>query len=160
VKLHHTTPAGFVFQLAAREKDLLFEMLQLYPLVPVGHQRLTQAAAAQSDENQRLLEESLAEHRAANRRQVEVLLKAPERFAKRSRGLWLTLTTAEVECLLQVLNDVRVGSWLALGEPDESRPPEITPENFRFAVAMEVSGAFESVLLAAFGETESPDWIA
>jgi hypothetical protein len=153
-------PEGFVFQLAAREKDLLFEMLQHYPLVPVGHQRLTRAAAAQSDENQRLLEESLAEHRAANRRQVEALLKTPERFVKRSRGLLLTLATAEVECLLQVLNDIRVGSWLALGEPDESRPPEITPENFRFAVAMEVCGAFESVLLAAFGETESPDWIA
>jgi hypothetical protein len=135
-------------------------MLQLYPLVPVGHQQLTRTVEQQSDENQRLLEESLAEHRTANRRQVEALLKTPERFEKRSRGLLLTLAAAEVECLLQVLNDVRVGSWLALGEPDESRPPEITPENFRFAVAMEVCGAFESVLLSAFGETESPDWIA
>jgi hypothetical protein len=160
VKLLRTTPDGFVFHISAREKDLLFEMLQLYPLVPVGHQRLTQSPAQQSDENQRLLEESLAEHRAANRRQVEALLKTPERFVQRSRGLLLTLATAEVECLLQVLNDIRVGSWLALGEPDESRPPEITPENFRFAVAMEVCGAFESVLLSSFGETESPDWIA
>ena len=71
----------------------------------------------------------------------------------------LLLQPTEVEWLLQVLNDVRVGSWLALGEPDEDKPPDLTPENFRYAVAMEVCGAFQSALLAALGNAESPDWV-
>ena len=33
-------------------------------------------------------------------------------------GLQLTLSGPEIEWLLQVLNDVRVGSWIALGSPD------------------------------------------
>ena len=71
----------------------------------------------------------------------------------------LLLKGAELEWLLQVLNDVRVGSWLKLGQPDENQSPDVTPENFQFVLAMEVCGAFQSALLAALGETESPDWL-
>lgn len=150
---------GFVFQLSGREKQVLLEAIKLYPLVPATHQRLTKAAAAQSEENQHLLEESLAQQRAEHRKQLEALLNEPERFKKSGNVFRLQIKATEVEWLLQVLNDVRVGSWLRLGEPDEDKPPEITPENFRYAVAMEVCGAFQSVLLAALGETESPDWL-
>jgi hypothetical protein len=160
MKLRRTTKDDFVFQLSAREKQILFETINLYPLVPASHHRLTQAAAAHSDENQRLLEESLAEQRTENRRQIEALLKSPERLQKSGKSFHLQLKATELEWLLQVLNDIRVGSWLELGEPDEDKPPKLTPENFRFIVAMEACGAFQSVLLAALGESESPDWLA
>jgi hypothetical protein len=159
VKLLRVNKNSFVFQFNAREQELLFEVLQLYPLVPATRARLTKDPAAQSAENQRLLEESLAEQRAENRRHVTALLNAPDRLQPSGKHVLLKLQPTEMEWLLQVLNDLRVGSWIALGEPDEDRPPEITPENFRHAVTMEVCGAFESLLLAAFGETESPDWL-
>lgn len=150
---------GFVFQLSLREKQILFETIKLYPLVPATHHRLSKAAAAQSEENQRLLEESLAEQRTANRRQLEALLNESGRFKKSGSNYRLSLKASELEWLLQVFNDVRVGSWLALGEPDEDKPPAITPENFRYLVAMEVCGAFQSVILAALGASESADWL-
>lgn len=158
MKLHHATTDSFVFQLNAQEKELFLEMLQLYPLVPAQHHRLTKSPDAHSDENQRLLEESLAEHRAEKKQMVNALLAAPERFQKHARHFLFEVKATEIDFLLQVLNDVRVGSWLALGEPDPGQPPEMTPENFRHAIAMEVCGAFESLLLAALGQSESTDW--
>lgn len=146
--------------LSAREKEILFDTIALYPLVPASHHRLTKAEEAQSVENQRLLEESLAEQRAANRRHVDALLNDPAQFKKVGAQFRLKLSHAELDWLLQVFNDIRVGAWLALGEPDETKQPEISAENIRYAIALEVCGAFESVLLAALGETESSDWLS
>ena len=160
MNLKRTGKTGFVFQLSAKEKQLLLETVKLYPLVPATHHRLSKTAAAQSEENQHLLEEALADQRAAHRRQLEALLAEPARFKQSGANFRLQLQASELEWLLQVFNDVRVGSWLALGEPDETKPPEITPENFRYAVALEVCGAFQSTLLAALGESESPEWLA
>ncbi|MBC8125636.1 MAG: hypothetical protein H8M99_00605 [Gloeobacteraceae cyanobacterium ES-bin-144] len=159
MNLKRTGKTGFVFQLSTREKQILFETIKLYPLVPATHHRLSKTAGDQSEENQWLLDESLAEQRTANRRQLEALLKDPARFKKSGSNFRLQLKAAEMEWLLQVFNDIRVGSWLALGEPDEDKPPAITPENFRYAVALEVCGAFQSVILAALGEAESPEWL-
>ena len=159
MNLKRTGKGGLVFQLNAREKKILFDAIKLYPLVPATHHRLTKAAAAHSDENQHLLEESLAQQRTENRQQLEALLNDPGPWKKSGSSFRLQLQATEIEWLLQVFNDVRVGSWLMLGEPDEDKPPEITPENFQYAVAMEVCGAFQSALLAALGETESPEWL-
>ena len=56
-----------------------------------------------------------------------------------------------MEWLLQALNDIRVGSWLALGSPDG--PVEIlaalTDKTAPDFWAMEISGHFQAVLLAA-----------
>lgn len=157
MNLKRAGKTGFVFQISGREKRILFETIKLYPLVPATHHRLSKAAGDQSEENQRLLEESLAEQRTANRQQLEALLNEPGRFKKSGSNYRLPLKAAELEWLLQVFNDVRVGSWLALGEPDEDKPPAITPENFRYLVAMEVCGAFQSVILAALGAPESAE---
>lgn len=159
MNLKRAGKGGVIFQLNAREKRILFDAIKLYPLVPATHHRLTKSAAAQSDENQQLLEESLAQQRTENRQQLEALLNDPGRWKKSGSSYRLQLQAPEIEWLLQVFNDVRVGSWLMLGEPDEDKPPELTPENFPYAVAMEVCGAFQSTLLAALGETESPDWL-
>jgi hypothetical protein len=87
------------------------------------------------------------------------LFNAPDRWRPQGKNVLLKLELAEMEWLLQVLNDIRVGSWLALGAPDEDQPPQLTAESFRQVVALEACGAFQSLLLMAFGETESPDWL-
>jgi hypothetical protein len=152
-------PEGMSFQLGAREKDLLCDLLSFYPLVPPAHHRLHQSPpAGEPDENQRLLEEALAEQRRENQRAVRALLDDPARFQPMKPGLKLRLTHAEVERLLQILNDVRVGGWLALGSPEPGAVPKVTPANLQYHLAMEAGGLFESALLAALGVQESPEW--
>lgn len=148
-----------IFHLGKREQKLLFDTIKLYPLIPAAHHRLSRNnPGPKGDENQRLLEEALAEQRQENRKQVLAMLKDPARFRETKSGLELTLSPAQIEWLLQVLNDVRVGSWLALGEPEPGEIPAITVENARHMFVLEVCGLFESTLLSAFGISESPDW--
>ena len=159
MKLLRADQTGPVFHLVRREQQLLLETISLYPLVPAAHHRLSKSQmAGQSEENQHLLEEALAEQRQENRRQVLTMLNDPQRFREIKSGFELTLTPAQVEWLLQVLNDVRVGSWLALGEPEPGEKPDVTEQNTKHLLAMELGGFFESGLLAALGASESPQW--
>ena len=154
-----TDKTGLVFHLGAQEKQLLIEVVKLYPLVPAAHHRLSQEnQGGQPDEKQRLLEEALIEQRAQNRRQIQALLAEPQRFRAAESGVEFRLAHAEVDWLLQVLNDVRVGGWLALGAPEPGEVPKVTEQNVRHHFAMEASGLFESALLAALGVNESPQW--
>lgn len=157
MKLIRANEQEFVFGISRREQQLLFQILQLYPLVPPAHNRLTQSGEGQvHDENQRLLEESLAEHRRENRREVQAMLNEPTRFRETKDGLRFSLSGSEVEWLLQVLNDVRVGAWLALGEPEELDLPEVTRTNAPYVLALESAGYFEFTLLDALGGKNPP----
>jgi hypothetical protein len=160
MNLKRTGKNGLVFEMDEPEKEIFSETLQLYPLVPATHHHLSKGSETQSEENQRLLEESLAQQRTENRKELDALLNDPVRFKKVGENFRLRLQATELEWLLQIFNDIRVGCWLMLGEPDEDQSPTITPENFRYGLAMEVCGVFQSALLATFGETESPDWQA
>ena len=159
MKHFRTGKKSHIFNLAQREKQLLLETISLYPLVPATHHRLSKGGKeSNAEEDQRLLEAALAEQRQENRNQVLAMLNEPQRFQQTKSGFELTLTPAQIEWLLQVLNDVRVGSWLALGEPEQGEEPEITEQNAKYHLAMQVCGMFQSVLLAALGVCESPKW--
>ena len=152
MKLIRTKREKLVFEISLPEKRLLFEVLKLYPLISATHHRLSKSAkAAKHDENQRLLEESLTAQREENRKNVRAMLVEPGRFQAADSGFQLTLSGPEIEWLLQVLNDVRVGSWIALGSPDPEQGKkttfdEKTVPHFR---TMELAGAFETVFLDA-----------
>ena len=152
MKLIHARRDHSVFEISRGEKQLLFEILELYPLVSATHHRLSKTTPPDPhDEDQRLLEESLAAKRRENRKNVQALLNESGRFQTAPPGFHLKITRPEIEWLLQVLNDIRVGSWIALGSPD--------PESGKHAVydekmvpryqAMELAGAFEMVFLDA-----------
>ena len=159
MKLLRTDKDDCVFQLGQREKQLLLVTLQLYPLVPAAHHRLSkEGQGPNAEDNQRLLEAALAEQREENRNQVLAMLSEPKRFRETDGGFELTLVPAQIEWLLQVLNDVRVGSWLALGEPEPDEEPSVTELNAKYHIALQVCGMFQSGLLAALGVSESPKW--
>ena len=101
--------------------------------------------------NQHLLEEALAEHRNENKKQLDAMLQEPGRFEDSPTGYRLSLSAGQVEWLLQVFNDIRVGSWLQLGSPDEKKGKRlrINLKNARYVWAMELSGHFQYVLLSA-----------
>ena len=152
MKFIRTSRNHLVFEIGRQEKRLLFEILQLYPLVSPAQYRLSQTAPAnQFDDHQRLLEESLAAQRAENRKNVQALLNKPGHFTTAPASYLLKITPAETEWLLQVLNDVRVGSWVALGSPDTEKgePIPLNEESAPYVRSLEIAGAFEMVFLDA-----------
>jgi hypothetical protein len=155
MKLIRTYKKQFTFSLGKREEQLLFQILKMYPLVPPSHHQLSkQGKRSSQHEDQRLLEDAVAEQRRRNRKQVLTMLEEPGRFRETKDDIRFSLTSAEIEWLLQVLNDVRVGGWLALGEPEELEPPQTNETNAPYLLAMEVAGYFQSQLLAAIGHHE------
>lgn len=108
----------FVFGFEPVEKRALLDTLTGSPSVPRSHHRLSKSSLLATTENQRLLDDSLAAQRAQNQKQVATLLMKPERLKRVANKWQFTVTRLEIELLLQVLNDVRVGSWIALGSPD------------------------------------------
>jgi len=168
----------YVFRLGKREKQLLCETLGLYPLTPRSHHRLSrraEAADAENEallvlwlgqnagtivaeaadaENQALLEEAVATQKQTHKHQLDAWLADKARFVEEPGGFRFELDRDQIEWLLQVLNDVRVGSWLMLGcpDPDEGKQPKLTPENAHFFLAMELCGEFENDLLEALDQ--------
>jgi hypothetical protein len=135
-----------------RERRLLVSILQGYPLIPASYHRLSKTADLKAiATDQRLLDEALAAHKAQNQRQLWAVLRQPGRFRRQADGYELTLSAGEVDWFLQVLNDVRVGSWLKLGCPDPGKdvPADLTESNVRHYVAMEFCGLVQSLLLQA-----------
>jgi hypothetical protein len=151
VKLIGPLNGKLLFHLGRREKNLLLALLRLYPRVPPAQARLSKSAQVDSA-SQQLLEEALAEQRAQNQKQVAALLSDPARWSERQGGWGLSLKPGEMEWLLQVLNDIRVGSWILLGSP-EHQIAELDEETAPHLWAMEIAGTFEIPLLQALEGT-------
>ena len=154
MKLVRATGTQFVFELGQREERSLPQILKLYPCVPSAHHVLSKSGRIPDGQgNQQLLDDALAEQRVEHKKQVQALLADSRRFEHRERGARLSISRAEVEWLMQVLNDVRVGSWVILGSPD-GKPAGVTTANAPHFLAMEMAGYFQMQLLQALeGET-------
>jgi hypothetical protein len=152
MKLIHAAGETFQFEISEGEKGLLFHLLQLYPLVPAPHYRLSKDRQIPNrDENQRLLDEALSTQRLENRKQVEAMLQEAKRFAVCAAGYLVTFSRGEMEWLLQVFNDVRLGSWIALGSPDqlEEMRQRRRPQAARHVLTMDLAAFFEMAFLGA-----------
>lgn len=156
MRLLRTSGDRFTFHLGKREKPVLLAVLRRYPLIPPAHQSLSKSmTTAQHEADQRLLEEALAEQRRENRRQLEALLNDRRRLKDVETGCRLTLSAGEVDWLLQVLNDVRVGSWIHLGAPETDLWDfELNEQTAPHAWAMEMAGLFQMHLLEALRRGE------
>jgi hypothetical protein len=130
----------FEFELEGGEKDLLVEVVGLYPRIPSAYQPLSKTEGEQA--NQRLLDEALTEQRNENRKQVQALLTDRSKMWGNEHGWRLRLSSVELEQLLQILNDVRVGSWVHLGSP-ESRLQMLDETTAPHFWAMEMAGFFQ-----------------
>jgi len=154
MKLITANDDHYVFRLGKREQTLLRRTLLEFPLIPSGYHRYSRSGATTDDlGNQTLLEEALAAQRVEHRQRVTDLLDDPTRLALGKTGYRLVLAREDMEWLLQVLNDVRVGSWLKAGcpDPDEGDLAHLTAENAPWFLQMEMAAYFESSLLEALG---------
>ena len=141
------TGQSWQYHLDQNEADILLGMIKQFPfneLEPAQISRLGQDD--QAAERQKLLAELLAEHRK-ELRQLGLGLLAADKWEQRENGCRLTLDAGARETLLQVLNDIRVGCWHALGEPElEDFRPAAKRELWQYNL-MEVAGYFEANLL-------------
>ena len=94
------------------------------------------------------MDEALAEHRADNKKQLQALLADRRRFTHTETGVQLSLSPAQVDWVLQVLNDVRVGSWVLLGSPEELAV-DLNEKTAPHVRAMEMAGYFQAQFLEA-----------
>src|ERR1051326_5233062 len=142
-----------ILQFGKREKHLLFELLKLYPRIPPAHHKLTKSSQVPDQEaSQKLLDEALAEQRAENKQQLQALLADPARTQESEAGWRLSLSRGDLEWLLQVLNDIRVGSWILLGSPEPKLELKaLTQKTAPDFWAMELAGEFEMALLGELG---------
>jgi hypothetical protein len=147
MELIKTEADKLMFHLSKREKRLLLEIFKLYPLLPQSHHPYNQGEADAEESN--LLEEVLAEQKKRNRDQLDAVLKESGRFQTKGGGVQFFLRKEELEWLLQILNEIRVGSWMRLGSPDprEEKELEVHGKNAVYLVAMEMCAYFQMVLL-------------
>jgi hypothetical protein len=161
MNLLRVTQDRYEFQLGRREQHVFCEVLRAYPLTPLEHHRIVRGdAPGPAGEPQGLLNDSMSALKAASRRRLDTFLANHRRFIPLADGSRLVFTREELEWLLQVLNDVRVGSWLALGspDPDAGDPPRLTPETARYLPLMQLAAAFQYAFLAALDGTDGVGW--
>ena len=144
----------FRFQISKLEKALLLATIQIYPVLEPSDHHLTKDPDDAEPAEQRLLEEDvMARQRAEHQAKLDVFLagEAPA-FTEDADDLYLGLKREELERLLQVLNDIRVGCWVKLGSPemDQIRRGGLSPEEARLVAAMDMGAYFQSGLLEAF----------
>ena len=132
------------------------EVLDLYPLVNAADHRISRGLKnPQMEEAQNLLSEAVAEQHESNRKHLREMLKADGNFVEDKNGFRLNLDAREVDWLLEVLNDVRIGCWIAIGSPNYGENPKVklTTETAKYFWAMDLTGFFQSCLLDAVDGT-------
>jgi hypothetical protein len=161
MKLLNRGENEFEFEFELVEKGLLFHLLGQYPLVPADYRRLSRGGkkAPTLAENQQMLDEAMQAQREANRQEVAALLQNAGRFTDAGQASRAWFQRSELEWLLQVLNDVRIGNWLALGSPkwEPGQRPEVDQASLHNLMLMELSGTFEMFILAVLDGSLEPD---
>ena len=140
------------YRLNSKEGLLLRMLLREFPLTPATAVKITRTGGdARSAERERLLNETLRQHRKDLKRRASRLLTTKLKAAE--DGWRLSLNLDEREILLQLLNDVRVESWHALGEPEclDALAPQASEADQKHHQLMHVAGYFEWKLVGEDG---------
>jgi hypothetical protein len=149
MKLLSRQNGQFEFRLARRERELVVALLGHYPLLPTGYHPPGTEVVCPDPEGAQMLDELLVEHKAAARQAVQHLLKEKLRPREDLHGWGWSLTEPDIDLLIEVFNEVRVGAWHQLGCPADLDAIALRDDSRRGALlwAMEVSGAFVSFFL-------------
>jgi len=147
MRLIKQTDETWQYHLHQNEADILKGLIKQFPFTESAPAEITKEEEdPKAEERKKLLVESLAEHRKELKKLAAELLEA-KRWKRAERGQTLTLTAHLREILLQILNDIRVGCWHALGEPDPLETPTTSKAELALRNLMELAGYFETALL-------------
>jgi hypothetical protein len=145
MKLAKHIKDGWEYRLDQKEADALRFLVDEFPLTPISPARISRADSSHDAiEREKLLNESLVEHRKELKRQARDLA-GPEKFKASKKNLVFRINNAEREVLLQILNDIRIESWRILGEPEnlEMDILKLSNQKLRYHHFMHLAGYFE-----------------
>jgi hypothetical protein len=148
MKLLTQSKSGWRYQLSRVEAQALRSLIKLFPNTATVAVRITKTDTdPKAAEREKLLNELLAEHRAELRRKAQHLI-AGDRLKIQHDRYVLSLGLDDREILLQILNDIRVESWRALGQPEDLDPLTNSSESEQAHHSlMSLAGYFECELL-------------
>ncbi|MBW8864638.1 MAG: hypothetical protein JF609_06890 [Verrucomicrobia bacterium] len=159
MKLLRREEDEFELEFALEEKSLFFHLLGLYPAVPASYHRLTKGKKIRNqDENQQLLDDAIQAQRETNQKEIFKLVSKHGRFTDGEENSRAVFKRDELEWLLQVINDVRIGCWIALGSPGaaDERKLKRDKNSLRQLMMMEIAGGFEMFILGVVSGRMKP----
>jgi hypothetical protein len=145
---------AITIDLSENEAIFIKEILSNYPLVPNETRELTRSAETSDlEEDTELLRTSLAELTLGHAKKLQAWVNAPETFRAVEDRYLFKITNENRDWFLQILNDLRIGSWQQLNCPNQEELEELTasPEIIRPLWTMELAGLLQSFLLNAPG---------
>ena len=155
-------PGEYLLHLTSGEWEELQMVLNSEWATPPDYHRLSRSPAAETDPALREAEALRRELEAQHRQELQswtarfLLRLEPPEQGQSALG---RLTAEDLDHLLQVLNDTRVGAWMALGCPDplpDWDDPEPGP-NPACRLVMDLAGYFESRLIEALNPAGESD---
>ena len=133
------------YELNPIEADVLQGLLNGFPFT--GPRAATISLGdkdAATHERTQLLNEALTEHR----KELKGLAsKIAAKLEQKKSGWRLTLDGEMREILLQILNDIRIGCWHALGAPESLDAMPKSAREVSFRSWMDLAGYFEQSLI-------------
>jgi hypothetical protein len=143
MKLVKHSLAGFQYRLNEEEAHALRLLINQFPIgksSPIKISKTDSKAA----EREKLLNESLAEHRN-ELKSMAGNLAGNDKFKESKRHLLFVINMEERETLLQILNDIRIECWRFLGEPEnlDMEVFALPKEKIRHYHFMHLAGYFE-----------------
>jgi hypothetical protein len=152
MKLAKQTGKGFQYSLSPREAHSLRLLVRQFPIAAWAPVKISKSDP-EAVERENLLNESLAAHRKKLKRQAKVLVQ-PAKFKTSGSYQLYRISREKREVMLQILNDIRVESWRALGEPEnlDTFGFELPQDKFKYFYLMRLAGEFEYHFLNLDGE--------
>jgi hypothetical protein len=117
MKLLHRNEESVVVQWSHTEKRLLDALAETYPIHQPEEQPLSRETSDLPDGAESWLHAARSEEMNQNRAWLGDLVRS-DRFQPSEHSWQQELTHPEVETLLQILNNIRVGAWARLGCPE------------------------------------------
>ena len=150
MRLKETSATATTIDLSESEAIFIREILSAYPLVPNESRELTRFAdTSELDEDTELLRTSLADLTLEHEKKLRVWVNSPDTFTEVDNRYQFKITNENRDWFLQILNDLRIGSWQQLDCPSQEELQELSvnPEIIRPLWTMELAGLLQSFLL-------------
>lgn len=150
MKLLSKKDGVFLFHFEKREWTFFKDLLGLYPQLKEDYNHAGVQSTTDSEGNDdNMLREMRSEHKMEQKKWIGSFLSNKSKQEVKADGsLILKLDMEERESILEILNDIRVGSWVMLGSPvlNEGNLKEKLNEEEglkQVAWAMDLSGYFQ-----------------
>lgn len=150
---------SLVFLIEPRGRSILEKLCRKYPAMEVSYFELCRTMDEDElPDGREVADQMMTEEQNEVRDRIGRLLEEETRFEP-SKGLFrLRLSADEVNLLLQILNDVRIGCWVRAGSPSEGAEDLLRadPQRAPLLATMQLCGFFQGALLDGLNRQKNP----